>query len=226
METYKEILRGKHFVLKCDSVTALLDLRCLGTMKNEFRDKIVKEIWTLLYSINAQVTLSYINTSKNVIADENSRIFHSPTTEWQLDQGTFEFIRQRVPLMNFDLFSSHLNKKFKRFASWFPMPGCEVVNCFSFDWYTVIGYAYPPHSLLLKSLAFVKISRISSVYFIIPYFEKSVWFPLMQELLVEPPLMLPRKTAKLLTLPFKSDIKSHPLRNSMRMAFVHLSGTL
>ena len=41
VETYKEILRGKHFVLKCDSVTALLDLHCLGTMKNEFRDKIV-----------------------------------------------------------------------------------------------------------------------------------------------------------------------------------------
>ena len=124
--------------------------------------------------------------------------------------------------MNFDLFSSHLSNKFLRFASWFATPRCEIVNCFSFDWNSVIGYAFPPTSLLLKSLAYVKISRVSSVFFMIPMFYNAVWYLLMRE--VEPPLLLLKDTAAKLTLPFKSDIKYHPLKNSMQMAFIHLSG--
>ena len=81
IQTYKQLLTDKHFVLKSDSVTALADLRKMGTMKNKFRDSLVKEIQTELMAMNSQLTLSYIHTSQNKIADEYSRVEWSVTTE-------------------------------------------------------------------------------------------------------------------------------------------------
>ena len=219
LQTYKHQLYDVHFVLKSDSTTCLHDLRVLGSMKNRFRNELVKEIWTLLTDIKAQVTLSYINTRINKVTDENSRFFSNPLTEWEI-----QFLHKRYPQMNFDLFSSLLNQKMDHFLSRYPSPGCEIVDCFSFDWNTVVGYAFPPPILLLKSLVYVKTSKVSSVFFLIPVFERSVWYPLLQEMLVEPLLFLPRSTAKKLTLPFETNIKQHPLVNTMGMAFAHLLG--
>ena len=52
-----------------------------------------------------------------------------------------------------DLFASRLNTQVSKFASWFPEPGSGVVNAFSILWWDIKFYAFPPFSLIGRTLA-------------------------------------------------------------------------
>ena len=60
-----------------------------------------------------------------------------------------------------DLFASRLNTHVSKFASWFPEPGSWVVNAFSISWWDVKFYAFPPFSLVGRTLA--KVCRDAAV---------------------------------------------------------------
>ena len=172
------------------------------------------------------MSVTFVHAVLNTAADEKSRVFTSETSEWTLDGTTFNMIKNWAPDMNFDLFASHLNNKFPHFCSWMPTPGCSHVDAFTFDWNSKICYCFPPSSLYLKCFDHIRTAKVTRVYFIVPWHQTAVWFPLMLNLLVGEPLFLPRKTAKNLFLLFedKINLRVHPLHRSMRLAFIHLSG--
>ena len=218
-------MAGKQFLLKSDSTTALADLQKMDSMCNEFRDNLVHKIFALLDTIQAKISVSFIRGCLNTAADQKSRVLTSETSEWALADETFQIIKSLEPHMDYDLFASHLSNKFPDFCSWFPTPGCHHTDAFTFDWNSRICYCFPPSSLYLKCFDHIRTSRVERVYFIIPWQETAVWFPLMLNLLVDPPYFLPNNTAKKLFLPFQSRIQGHPLCHHLRLAFVHLSGT-
>ena len=224
VKTFQTDLTRKHFLLKSDSTTALADLRKMGSMCNEFQDNLVHKIFALLDTIQAKISVSFIHGCLNTAADEKSRVFTSETSEWALADETLQIVKSLAPHMDYDLFASHFNNKFPDFCSWFPTPGCHHTDAHTFDWNSRICYCFPPSSLYLKCFDHIRTSRVERVYFIIPWQETAVWFPLMLNLLVDPPHFLPNNTAKKLFLPFPSRIQGHPLCHHLRLTFVHLSG--
>ena len=175
-------------------MTALSDLRKMGSMCSEFRDHLVFKIYQLLDRIDANLTVAFIRGCDNTEADEKSRIFTSETSEWSLGEDTFNLLKSLAPEMNFDLFASHLNNKFPDFCSWFPTPGAHHVDAFTFDWDSRICYCFPPSSLYLKTFDYIRTRRVKRVYCVIPWQETAVWFPVMLSLLLPSiyPTTLPR----------------------------------
>ena len=202
LKTFKTDLFGCHILLKSDSMTALADLRKMGSMCSDFRDNLVSKIYHLLDDIHAQLTVSFICSCLNTEADEKSRVFTSETSEWTLGHDTFQIIQSLAPDMNFDLFASHLNHKFPDFCSWYPTPGAHHIDAFTFDWDSKICYCFPPSSLYLKTFDHIRTRRVKKVYCVIPWQETNIWFPVMLSLLVTPPSTCPTTPPRNYFFPF------------------------
>ena len=155
-------------------------------MNSEFRDEICHDIYSLLSILNATAQITYISTKDNFRADSASREFND-RIEWSLDDHTFQQLRYLAPLMNFDLFVSHLNNKLPLFCSWNRTPGCSHVDAFTFNWNSHVCYAFPPYSILGKCMEEILKQEVELIYFLIPWWKTAVWFPQMVQLLVQPP---------------------------------------
>ena len=107
-----------------------------------------------------------------------------------------------------DLFASRLNTQVSKYASWYPEPGSRIVDAFSISWWNMKFYAFPPFSLVRRTL--VKVQREESKGIVIaPLGSTQAWFPLLLQLLVDNPRLLPPRK-DLLQLPGQK-ILVHPL---------------
>ena len=118
-----------------------------------------------------------------------------------------------------DLFASRLNAKVYPYASWKPDPNSKIVNAFAANWRSFSFYAFPPFSLVLKTLHKVKTDQATGVL-VCPIWPTQVWFPVLMQMLVRSPLVLP---PDILELPFKPTLK-HKQSKSLRLMACHLSG--
>ena len=117
LQTFHQKIAGHHLLIKSDSMTALVDMRKMGSMCNLFQDQLICKIYKLLYAVNTKVSLNFIPGVQNVLADEKSRVFTSETSEWSLPQEIFKTLQDIAPEMEVDLFASHLNNKLPLFCS-------------------------------------------------------------------------------------------------------------
>ena len=205
--TFRDKIRRRHILVKSDSTTVVADVRKMGSMCNTFRNKLVNKIYTVLAELQARISITFVSGASNVIADEKSRVFTSVTSEWTLDKDTFQLIFSRFPELEIDLFASHLNNQLPLFCSWMPTPGCFHTDAFTFDWNSKLCFCFPPNSLYLKCFDHVRTAKIHRVVFVVPWHPTSVWFPLMQSLLVQAPWFLPKNTVKKMYLPFQTEGK-------------------
>ena len=232
LQSFQHVIRNKHFLLQLDNLTGLCDLKRLGTMRNDTRNSLVRDIFNILEQQNSKITVQYIPTDLNLVADAESRntmtslskLLISTTTEWVLDDDTFQILKAKTPQMSYDLFATNISAKYSQFCSRIPTPNCSAVDAFTLDWCKHIHYAFPPFSLLNRCFEYLRSLRVPSIFFVIPWIRTAVWFPVMLDLLVEEPVFLPPNTAKLLRLPFPSPILLHPMHRTLQLCFVHLSG--
>ena len=223
LKTFWEKITGQHVLIKSDSMTALADMRKMGSMCSLFCDRLVRKIYSLLYSVDARVSLTFVPGVDNILADEKSRVFTSETSEWSLPPDIFRTLLDIAPEMEVDLFASHLNNKLPLFCSWVPTPGCMPVDAFTFDCNAKVCFCFPPCSMYLKCLDYIQTTRVKKLFMVIPWHPTAVWFPVMLKMMVQNPVFLPSHTGRSLFLPFPSKLKHHPLHRNLKLAFVHLS---
>ena len=96
----------------------------------------------------------------------------------------FQLILSWAPQMNFDMFASHLNNKFPRFASISVAPGCSTIDAFSVDWNSCVPYCFPPRNQYLRSMEYIRVTGVKESHFIIPLERTAMWYPVMLKLLV------------------------------------------
>jgi hypothetical protein len=126
----------------------------------------------------------------NVIADRQSRVLQD-SSDWMLHP---EIFHQLLCLweMEVDLFASSWNRQLKRFISWQPQPDALSVNAFTMNWRPLRGYAFPPFGLIPKCLSKLRTDR-AEVTLVAPVWPSQPWFPVLLELAVQPPLILPNR---------------------------------
>ena len=88
-----------------------------------------------------------------------------------------------------DLFASHHNSQLHRYFSWTPDPGAEAINAFHQTWSKMNLWANPPWILIPRILSKL-IREKATMTILVPWWETAPWFPLLLDLLIEPPLVI------------------------------------
>ena len=181
---------------------------------------VAREIWLWAKERNLWLSANHIAGSANFVADFKSRIFKD-NTEWQLPPKIFQRVTNTFFCPECDLFASCLNTQVSKYASWYPEPGSWIVDAFSISWWNMKFYAFPPFSLVGRTL--VKVQREESKgIVIVPLWSTQAWFPLLLQLLVDHPRLLPPRK-DLLQLPGQK-ILVHPLHKKLALLAAHISG--
>ena len=115
LKIYTRDVSNCHIQLKVDNTSSLAWIN-KKTAPNEAIFLIVKEFWDYCMGKNLGVSVSYINTSKNVVVFKESRTLRN-SLEWSLQTPIFEKIRLVYGPVIIDLFASRINAKFGRFYS-------------------------------------------------------------------------------------------------------------
>lgn len=105
----------------------------MGGIQSENCNNMAQQIW--LWCIEGELWLSacHIPGSIDVVADSESRVFHT-STEWSLHPDVFDHINEMWGPFEIDLFASRLNFKIPTYVSWKPDPNAKYVNALFMQW--------------------------------------------------------------------------------------------
>ena len=164
-------------------------------------NSIVRELW--LWCMNRDITLvaEHLPGVLNTIADEESRVMKD-RSDWMLNPRIFYKNNQRWGPLEVDMFASRLTTQLERFFSWRPDPEAEVLDAFNWSSIPGRGYANPPWNLVGRVLNTVRQLQVTLVL-VAPVWKSQPWYPILLEMLVDFPTLLPHKEDLI--------IPSHPM---------------
>jgi len=207
-------------LIKSDNMTAVSYIRNMGGYLSKPCNAIARRIWEWAAACNIWLFCTFIAGSKNVLADEKSKLF-CDRTEWKLDSQIFDRITTYYGrTLKIDLFASRLNAQLPQYVSWFPDPGACHVDAFTMPWDNDF-YAFPPFSLVNRCLEKIQHDAVRGIL-IVTYWATQPWFPVMLHLLKRQPIKIPVHERSL-HLPFKSDAR-HPLVGKLTLLVCLVSG--
>lgn len=209
-----------HLLLRMDNRTAICYVNHMGGTHSPLMSKLAIQLWQWCLERNLSLSAVHLPGTSNCVADEESRTPQS-SAEWQLDQVTFCQIVRELGECNVDLFATRLNTKLTQFISWRPDPNAIGTDALQIPWDKYSGYAFPPFCLIGKCLRKAREER-ASLLLIAPVWRSQPWYPVLLDLLVDYPRLLP-SSHRLLTDPFGNP---HPLliAGQLQLAAWKLSG--
>lgn len=207
-----------NLLLRIDNTTALAYINRMGSVQYPDLNIVSRKIWQWCESRDIFIKAYYVKSVDNK-ADKASRIL--PTeTEWELADYAYTQIIERFGSPDIDLFASNRNTKCSRFVSWFPDPKAENVDAFSLNWRDISFYAFPPFSMVHKTLNKIILNKAEGIV-VVPLWPAQPWFPLFSQLLVDDPIIFkPNKN-----LLVSSYCRKHPLAATLSLVAGKLSGT-
>lgn len=185
----------------------------MGGIKSPSLDSLSKTLWEWCIARNIFISAQHIPGKVNLIADSLSRKLSS-NLEWSVDIDVFNQVISMTLVPDVDLFASRINAKTDRFIPCHPEPSATAIDAFSISWSNLRCYAFPPFSLLSQVLAKIRNDN-ALVRFIAPVWTTQNWYPMLLQLAIEHPILLPQKD-NLLTSPHSQEL--HPLKDSLRPA--------
>ena len=221
LKAFHKELSGKHVLVRIDNMTAVSDLGKMGTSHSKKRNDLTRTLWEWCLDNNMWLTTSHIPGKENTLADEESRKSRKET-ERTLDRGIFqEAVKHLDVEPQIDLFASRLNYQLRLFVAYQPDPEPFAINAFSISWKPYIFYAFPPFSIIPKVLQKIQAEEATGLL-VVPCWPTQPWWPSVMRLLVQKPLVLPKKRHTLF-LPQQPDLV-HPLHQKLTLLICHLSG--
>ena len=208
-----------HIQILCDNSTAVVYLNKMGGIKSSSCNALVKRIWMWCLENNIWISAAHIPGKRNTYADFLSRNVQS-NIEWKLNNAVFCELVKIWGLPQIDLFASRNNAQVEKYVSWGPDPSAFAIDAFSLMWGSYFFYAFPPFSLIGKSLQKVEFDQATGI-FIAPMWATQTWFVKLMELLIDQPILLPMRE-DLLILPHNNE--EHPLRHSLKLIACLITG--
>ena len=120
---------------------------------------------------------------------QESRLFVE-NTDWMLDPS---LIRPFLRHCQTDLFATRLTHQLPTYISWRPDPKALHSDAFSLNWNRLKGYAFPPFNLI-PGLLNKLVTDQTEIVLIAPIWQAQPWWPLLLQLLVQQPFLLPVST--------------------------------
>ena len=157
--------------LLMDNVSAAHYINRMGGTKSPVLARLAIDLWEWCLQQKIQVEAQYLPGVLNIRADRESRVMLD-LHDWKLDPLVFSGL--------------------PHFYSWRPDPQAEAVDAFSQDWSSVKGYAFPPFALIGRCLKKILDHQVSFLVLVAPVWQAQPWYPLLLEMCVAPPVLLPQ----------------------------------
>lgn len=182
LKIFAKNLRNCQVLLRLDNATAISYVNRMGGIQFPHLTHVSKQIWQWCETRSLFLFASYIKSKDNSVADAESRKNH-PDIEWELSNHAFQSIISSFGQPDIDLFASRINKKCEKYISWHRDPDAESVDAFTVSWSNYFFYAFPPFSIILKTLKKI-ISNKARGIMIVPLWPTQPWYPLFMSLLI------------------------------------------
>ena len=166
---------GSHVAVHCDNTTAVNCINRGGSARSPPLNSWILSILTLLKKKGLFISAFHIAGVRNVIADSLSR--SAPvSTEWELDQDSFDKIVTRWGAPQVDLFATAENFKVNAYISPVPDPQSLGTDAFAQDWskWNKV-YLFPPTAMLPKIIPLLDAFRGTAIV-VTPAWKTRTWF--------------------------------------------------
>ena len=181
---------GDRVRLHVDNVTAVAYIRHQGGTRSSILCDEAMELWTQALSRDVQVlTPQWIATGQNSGADFLSR-HRLEAWEVKLEPSLFRAVTNHFHVTpTLDAFASASTAQLDRYMTWFKDSRAVAVDALQNPW-DPVTYLFPPVPLMTKVLQKVQTEQIQAIL-IAPQWPTTLWWSLLQEMLIAPPLPLP-----------------------------------
>ena len=210
-----------HLKVHCDSQVAIGCLRKMGTTKSFPCNSATRNLLLMCEKQNITLSLTYIASEDNDIADFESRNFSNEDTEWSLAQSVFDQICEHFGIIpEIDMFASRLNTKLQKFCSWKKEPFASYIDAFTVQWDSFESiYLFSPFSLMTRIVrTFISLqqqNRRVKALIVMPMWPSQTWYTKMLTFLIAPPVII-KVLPKTLTLEHKR-AAIHPMAHKLRL---------
>ena len=197
--------------LRLDNTTAVTYVNNQGGTRSPSLMLLTLELWNWCLQRNILITAEHLPGVSNVLADRESRTFID-SSDWKLQPEIIQyFLKDR----EIDLFAKRLTNQLKSYVSWRPDSHAVATDAFSIDWSEMKGYAFPPFNLIPRTLMKV-INDNANIVLVAPVWQTQHWWPLLLQLTVQLPVLLPASPT---LLQDPSNPKAiHPMYPRLRLA--------
>lgn len=218
LKIFARDLSDCQILLRIDNSTAISYINRMGGIQYPHLTQISREIWDWCERRGLFVFASYIKSTDNTIADYESRRCH-PDIEWELADWAFEALCSSFGTPDIDLFASRVNNKCSTYISWHRDPDAVAIDAFTVPWNSLNFYAFPPFSVILKTLRKIILDRAQGIL-VVPFWPTQPWYPLFRSLLI----------SELVTFPSHNDVllshsSSRQIHKTITLVAGKLSGT-
>ena len=223
LESFEQNVSHKHVQLMVDNMTAVNILSNMGSSHSWELNELNIDIWEWCIEREIWLTIAHVPGVDNVIADKESRLKRREI-EWTLNQKLFDEGSKKLGVKpEIDLFASRLNYRLKQYVSYKPDPGAIAVDAFTIQWSKHSFYAFPPFSIIMRTLQKIQQDQATGLL-IVPYWPTQAWWPQLTRMLIQEPIVLPKRKD---TLFLPQDVNAiHPLHRQMTLLLCHLSGNI
>ena len=191
VKSFAKNRKGIEILIRTDSSTAMAYINHLGGTHSSVLNELAFGLWTWTMERNIFLRAEHLPGLRNIIADEESRSVRD-RCDWMIHPRVFAHLQQAMGPLEVDMFASRLTHQLPRFFSWRPDPLAEATDAFAQSWREFRGYANPPWCLLLTTLSKIR-EQEAQVLLIAPVWKTQPWYPLVLEMLVDFPRLLPRR---------------------------------
>ena len=180
-----------NILLRVDNTTAISYINKMGGVQLLNYIELSRTIWQWAEQRNIFLFASYIQSKDNKEADYLSRI-QNPDTEYSLSNEAFYKIKKEFGHPKIDLFASNKNYKCNTYVSRFPDKHAYETDAFTFSWHDLDFYAFPPISLISKTLNKINEDNARGLL-VVPDWPNQPWYPMFHSMLERKPIYLDNK---------------------------------
>lgn len=182
LKVFAKNMSNCQILLRIDNTTAISYINRMGGIQFPHLNNVTLQLWQWCEYRRLFVMACYISSADNQTADAESRRIH-PDIEWELASWAFEEIVLSFGSPKIDLFASRINKKCSTYVAWHRDPDAFTINAFTISWNDHYFYAFPPFSMVLKTLRKIVSDKARGIV-VVPLWPTQPWYPLFKTLLL------------------------------------------
>ena len=190
VQSFAEQLAGSVVEIRTDNLVTMAYVNHQGG-KNPALTALCRPLWEWALRTKTTVFATYIPGVLNVRADQLSRVKRD-RTDWMLNRHEFTKLEAKWGPFTLDAFATLLNRQLPRYCSWRPDPESTFVDALQQDYRRETAWANPPFNLIGRFLSLLKRQRATAVV-TVPVWPAQPWWPLLAEMLVDHPVLLPHR---------------------------------